>query len=590
MYIGKPYQSTSVPSKTFDTFTGNGSTTTLTLSQTPSSVNNVFVYFDGVAQTPVTDYTLSGNTLTFSSAPSNGVVVFAVVGGGEHISTPMPGTIKSEDVVDGSITDSKIISLSANKFTGALPALDASAISSQFEQEMPFTTMTSDPTGEDNQEVGTVWINTTTAQMYVCTAKDGVENTWTNVGDGSGHLMGNVMPGEPTDNVPNMEESTTLNHTFTGGTDTDGTVTHYHVDQISNGVILSVAEAEVAAGQSHVFTAHAVDGDTDVTFRVRTKDNDGGYSNGITVTMTVTEYVPPPWQFAGRLDGYTWGSANTTDRTISKHTFASDTNEVDTGAVIQSTQWNSMMSSHSSSHAYSCGGYDGSWGVVSEVQKYAFSSSTDAQVIGNMPSAKYGGGSFMNETHGWHCFGNDNYQKSIFRQSHINDADCAHPGDMFEPGGSADGWTSSNTSEGFVAAGYWSGKIHKVSMASDNTSTHHCNIKDTSGNLTNVATGSTATHGYGAGAGTTASTYPQEITKFSFTSGAIQANVANIIGGTWYNGINAAVGTTSETDLHINGGYGNYTGRQKFNFASEADSAYVADIWCSRAHPGGTQI
>ena len=43
MYIGKPYQSTAVPSKTFDTFTGNGSTTTLTLSQTPSSVNNVFV-------------------------------------------------------------------------------------------------------------------------------------------------------------------------------------------------------------------------------------------------------------------------------------------------------------------------------------------------------------------------------------------------------------------------------------------------------------------------------------------------------------------------------------------------------------------
>ena len=51
-------------------------------------------------------------------------------------------------------------------------------------------------------------------------------------------------------------------------------------------VVLSAAED--AAGQPHVFTAAAVSSHvTGITFRVRAKDNDGHYSSGVTVSMTI---------------------------------------------------------------------------------------------------------------------------------------------------------------------------------------------------------------------------------------------------------------------------------------------------------------
>jgi hypothetical protein len=52
-----------------NSFTGNGSTTAFTLSEDPSSVNNLIVTINGVTQTPTTDYTTTGLILNFTSAP-----------------------------------------------------------------------------------------------------------------------------------------------------------------------------------------------------------------------------------------------------------------------------------------------------------------------------------------------------------------------------------------------------------------------------------------------------------------------------------------------------------------------------------------
>ena len=51
-----------------DNFTGNGSTTAFTLSNS-ASVNDVFVFYNGVAMKPTTDYGISGATLTFPFTP-----------------------------------------------------------------------------------------------------------------------------------------------------------------------------------------------------------------------------------------------------------------------------------------------------------------------------------------------------------------------------------------------------------------------------------------------------------------------------------------------------------------------------------------
>jgi hypothetical protein len=55
-------------------YTGNGSNTNFTVTDGVSA-NSVLVFQNGIAQRPITDYTVSGNTLTFLTAPTNGEVV-----------------------------------------------------------------------------------------------------------------------------------------------------------------------------------------------------------------------------------------------------------------------------------------------------------------------------------------------------------------------------------------------------------------------------------------------------------------------------------------------------------------------------------
>jgi len=54
-----------------DTFSGDGSDTTFTLSQAPATTSSILVSVSGVVQDPST-YSVSGTTLTFSGAPPSG--------------------------------------------------------------------------------------------------------------------------------------------------------------------------------------------------------------------------------------------------------------------------------------------------------------------------------------------------------------------------------------------------------------------------------------------------------------------------------------------------------------------------------------
>ena len=58
--------------KTFttDTFTGNGSATTFTLTEVPANSTQIMVFVDGILQKSSTNYGVSGTTLTFTSAPA----------------------------------------------------------------------------------------------------------------------------------------------------------------------------------------------------------------------------------------------------------------------------------------------------------------------------------------------------------------------------------------------------------------------------------------------------------------------------------------------------------------------------------------
>lgn len=54
---------------TVDEFTGDNSTVDFTMSQSESDASNILVTISGVYQAPTNNYTVSGNTLSFTSAP-----------------------------------------------------------------------------------------------------------------------------------------------------------------------------------------------------------------------------------------------------------------------------------------------------------------------------------------------------------------------------------------------------------------------------------------------------------------------------------------------------------------------------------------
>ena len=62
--------------------TGDGSTSIFTsfFAATPASAANVLVFIDNVHQEPTENYTISGTTLTFTSAPHPGARIYALVG------------------------------------------------------------------------------------------------------------------------------------------------------------------------------------------------------------------------------------------------------------------------------------------------------------------------------------------------------------------------------------------------------------------------------------------------------------------------------------------------------------------------------
>ena len=90
-----------------DTMTGDGSDTTLTLSIAPVNENNTQVFFDGVYQNKST-YSISGTTLTFSTAPPTGVAVEVMTFTQTDINVPVDNTITTAKIVDDAVTSAKL--------------------------------------------------------------------------------------------------------------------------------------------------------------------------------------------------------------------------------------------------------------------------------------------------------------------------------------------------------------------------------------------------------------------------------------------------------------------------------------------------
>ena len=102
-----------------DYFSGNGSTTAFTLSRPVASVAQVQVVVNNVAQNPSSAYTVSGNTITFTSAPSSGTnnIYVYYTSPITQVIAPSQGTVNTTSL--GTITNIASGSSSLTLQTGA---------------------------------------------------------------------------------------------------------------------------------------------------------------------------------------------------------------------------------------------------------------------------------------------------------------------------------------------------------------------------------------------------------------------------------------------------------------------------------------
>ena len=94
-----------------DVFTANGSGTTVELSDTPYNANTLIVTLDGVLQTPPTNYTLSGSTITFTSTPAANTVIAVRHMGfrtGTVAHSLMAGDVGTVELENGAVTTAKL--------------------------------------------------------------------------------------------------------------------------------------------------------------------------------------------------------------------------------------------------------------------------------------------------------------------------------------------------------------------------------------------------------------------------------------------------------------------------------------------------
>jgi hypothetical protein len=270
---------------------------------------------------------------------------------------------------------------------------------------------TTDPLITNNGTLGELWLNTTSGELYACTDITTDANIWTNIGDGTGNIVPNDPPTNPTNtSIADQSTNATFDYTFTGGTDTDGTVTHYIVDEItgtSGGNVVSdsltVALAEVPVGVPHQFTVGSLSDTTSISFRVRSKDNNDSYSTGVTITFsgTLPSYFGGRGLWAGGHDA-SWSYPNHWKDTIDYVTISTTGNANDFGNL---TKGKTPVASCSSGTRGLWAGGTGVTGASnssyqSEIDYVTISTLSDATNFGQLTSAKGGVASCSDGTKG----------------------------------------------------------------------------------------------------------------------------------------------------------------------------------------------
>ena len=463
-YLGKGTKSIDHATISTHTMTGDGSDTTMSITLGTTSVNNVSVFISGVQQRPGQDYTIANDVITFTTAPEAGWPVIAFVRKDTKKGTIADASVGLDTIKDGAVTDAKIVGLSASKLTGALPAIDGSALTGI----SAVTTSVSDPAIDTNTTLGAVWVNKTSGNTFVCTDATTDANVWTNVGAGSGTIgpksifqgtiSGYTSGGQTNPSLTNIIDK------FSLVTDADATD---HGD-------LTVARAEIAG----------------------TTSSTHGYSAG------------------GGWDNGTLSGAD--KETIDKFAFGSNNNATDVGNLTVQVSHRAGQSDINGGYGYaSCGSP-----FTNVIDKYSFSSDGNSVDRGDLTGGRYGSTGQNSTTQGFNTGGYSGaHNSTIDKFDFANGNNAVGHGDLAN--GTAHPGGCSSTTDGFALGNQPSAtRIERFSFASNTTATQVGDMSVSRGYVGGV---SSTTHGYSVGGNLSTWYATNVIDKFSYASESFTA-------------------------------------------------------------------
>jgi len=460
-YIGKNLVGILKDARASDIMTGDGSDTTLTLTDTPGSTNNVLVFLDGIRQTPVTDYTVMGRTLTFTTAPEAGVLVVALTGSASSID-PKMGSVTSSKIVDGMVGDAKIAGMAASKLTGALPAISGANLTNV--ATTGIDNVTSDPTISTNPSggVGTIHLNQNSGEMFVCIDATAGANEWINVGHGTGDIE------------PWIFQGTIAGYTQGGNNGSSNDI----IDKwsfVSDANATDVGDLTVArhfpAGQCSATHGYTSGGRTSPDLNVIDKfsyasDGDATDSGDLTVPRG---YAPGQ---SSTTHGYLAGGNNgPVTNVIDRFSTSTGGNATDVGDL---TSARGQMSSQSSeTHGYVVGGQPAN----NVIERFSFAASANGADVGDCTANKTHTAGQSSITHGYFS-GNHPHSNVIERFTFAASANSSDVGDMTVARNNPAG--SSSTTHGYTAGGHDGGHTNVIDKFAFSASANATDVGDLS--------------------------------------------------------------------------------------------------------------
>ena len=380
-------------------------------------------------------------------------------------------------------TTDNIAAMAASKLTGALPALDASALTGI--SVGPLSGV-SDPTVSTNPTaVGIVYENTTNGQLFICTSATAGSNVWLNVGSGDGQVA------KPFGGLGGGTIDGFVAGGYSGGTD------GFQVRQD----ILKISLSSDGNSTAHGNLIQKASSEKGTGFG-------GGFSSATHGYSAGGEYRQPTWASSAAIDRYA---------------FSSNVTATDQGDLTASVTY---PSGHSTiTHGYSTGGAPTGSPAINRMDRFPYASLSGSTSIGTMANTRQVVASCDSNTHGFDCGGQragtnntNNIDKFAFSSS-SSSVDC---GDLINGGGSWFG--SSSTTHGYVVAG--NPLTNTVQKFHFNSNANATDVGNLTTSINSAATLSSVTHTFVTGGSGVIDT----IQKFAFASDGDSSNTGTLAG------------------------------------------------------------